>query len=174
MIYDLRYYGDRVLREKCKPVEKVTDEIKQLIADMIETMDSKNAIGLAASQIGKLLRIFVIRPYITSDDGEYSLGDPEVYINPVLTSPTDILETTSEGCLSFPGFYPDIERPLGITVEALNEKGEKFKEVIEGFRARQIMHENDHINGVLFIDRLTPKDRKKYQSEIQKIKKKYS
>lgn len=173
MILDLKYYGDKVLRVKCAPVEKITDEIKQLIADMIETLDFKKGIGIAASQVGKTVRIFMVRPYEVKENGEYSLGDVEVYINPKLTKPTEETEVCSEGCMSFPNLYVDVERPLGVTVEALNEKGEKFTKTFKGFHARQIMHENDHINGVLFIDRLSYRERKKVDPIIQKIKKKY-
>lgn len=175
MILQIRYYGDPILRETSKEVSEFTPEIKQFIEDMITTLDStSNGVGLSANQVGKLWRIFVIRPEIKTQDGEYVLGPPEVYVNPVLTSPSEEGEVMVEGCLSLPGLHAEVFRPLSITVSALGVNGKPFKEVVSGFKAREIMHENDHLNGKLFIDRLEKNERKRIERELQIMKKKYS
>ena len=174
MILDLTYWDNPILRANCQSVEKITDEIKQLVQDMIETMDAKNGVGLAAPQIGKDLRIFVIREPIENPDDTISLGEPQVFINPNLTNPSKDLEIMTEGCLSFPGLHLDIIRPLSITVEAMDLDGKNFKQDLVGYKARVIMHENDHINGKLFIDRVNPKLRKKIEPDLKKIKAQYS
>lgn len=169
----LRYYGDPILRERCQPVKEITDEIRTFIEDMIETAKAHNSIGLAACQVGRALRIFLVRDHVIEDNGQLRFTDFEVYINPKLSSPTAQKITMSEGCMSFPEFFIDVERPEGIEVEATDMNGKKFKHKIVGFKARQIMHENDHINGVLFIDRLESKLRKEVEPLIKQIKKKY-
>lgn len=167
------YYNHPILRVKCKPVEKITDEIRAFIQDMIETAKSYDSIGLAASQVGRDLRIFLVRDHIVKPDGSLEFTNFEVYINPKLSNPTEETNIVSEGCMSFPGLYVDVERPLGIEVEAMNSDGKLFKQKLHGFKARQVMHENDHINGVLYIDRLHPKEKKQAEPFIAQIKKKY-
>lgn len=169
----LRYYGDPILRKRCDPVDEITDEIRTFIEDMIETAVSYDSIGLAASQVGRTLRIFLVRNHYIKPNGHYEFTDFQVYINPKLSAPTEETVEMSEGCMSFPKFYPDINRPLGIHVEAMNLKGEIFHEELRGYKARQVMHENDHINGVLFIDRMDQKLRKQVEPILSQIKKTY-
>jgi peptide deformylase len=173
MVLDLTYYDDPLLRKKCNPIKEVNQEIKSLIKEMIETMESKNGAGLAAPQIGQDLRLFVIQKYKEGSD-DFQLEGIQVFINPKLSNPSDETEIMSEGCLSLPGLHLEIERPLEITVEALDANGKSFKETFKGFRARQVMHENDHINGKLFFDRIHPNLRKKIEPILRQIKKKYS
>ncbi len=142
-IRNLRINEDEALRKKCREVDSITDRIKITIKDMIETMYEKNGVGLAAPQIGILRRIFVI----DAQDGE----GIRVFINP------EILETKGsqkdiEGCLSLPGREKEVERANYVKVKALNENGEEFILEGEGLLARAIQHENDHLNGILFID----------------------
>ncbi len=174
MILPLCYYGNVILRKKCHKIERITPDIHKLVSDMIETMDSSNGIGLAATQVGKDLCLFVIRPEIKDAEGNFSLGEPEVFINPVLSNPTEEREKMTEGCLSFPGLYLEIDRPYGIHVEALNLEGEKISLDIYGFKAREIMHENDHLNGKLFIDRTTDSVKNEIDPLLREIKNKYS
>ena len=148
------YYGNPVLRKNCAPVEEITDEIRQLVSDMIETMDALNGVGLAANQIGESLQIFIIRPVTMNENKEVVLGDVEVYINPRLSNPSEQTEIYTEGCLSFPSLFVDIERPYSIHVEATDLEGNTFSKDLTGFIAREIMHENDHLHGRLFIDRI--------------------
>ncbi|HSW72641.1 MAG TPA: peptide deformylase [Chlamydiales bacterium] len=174
MILKLRYYGDPVLRKKCEKVSGVTAEIKKLVQDMIETMIHHNGIGLAASQIGELVRVFIIREELLTPNGDFTFGPPRVFINPVLSAPTPELETMLEGCLSIPGLHVEVERPKGITIEAMGLDGKPFKETIIGFTARQLMHENDHLNGTLHVDRCSKEDRNRIENSLRRIKEKYS
>lgn len=142
-IRNIRVNGDEVLRKKCKKVDKINDRITTLIEDMIDTMYEADGVGLAAPQVGILKRIFVIDVY--DDEGA------RVFINP------EILETNGsqigeEGCLSIPGESEEVERPNYVKVKALNEKGEEFVLEAEGLLARAICHENDHLDGILYID----------------------
>ena len=141
-IRNIRKNGDEVLRKNCKNITEITPRTIKLINDMADTMYEADGVGLAAPQVGILQRIFVIDVY---DD--YGL---RVFINP------EILEVSGsqigeEGCLSVPGEAAEVERPNYVKVKALNEKGEEF--ILEGTEllARAILHENDHLNGKLFI-----------------------
>ncbi|MFA5250526.1 MAG: peptide deformylase [Parachlamydiales bacterium] len=169
----LCYYGNPILRVKALPIETITDEIRQLAADMIETMDALNGVGLAANQVGVALQIFVIRPELKNEQGDYVLGPPEVYLNPRLSHPTADEETMNEGCLSFPGLHAEVTRPYGIHLEALDLEGKKVALDLFGFKAREIMHENDHLNGKLFIDRVTEKTKKEIAPFLKELKRKY-
>lgn len=142
---NIRINGDDLLRKRSKDVEKIDGKIKTLIEDMKETMYEADGVGIAAPQVGILKRIFIVDVY----DG---IG-ARVFINP------EILETKGsqideEGCLSVPGINEPIERPNYVKVRAVNENGEQF--ILEGeeLLARAICHENDHLDGILFIDYL--------------------
>ena len=169
----LRYFDDSVLRKKALPIEKIDSSISQLAEEMIETMIASKGVGLAAPQIGKLLRIFVMRDEIMDATGEFVLGEPEVIINPTLLNPSDEKVSMVEGCLSLPGLHVEVFRPQSIHIRYQNLKGETIEEELTNFRARVAMHENDHLNGVLIIDRISPRERKKIESHLQAIKKKY-
>jgi len=172
----LRYYGDPVLRSKCKEIKEITDEIKELVQFMIQFIDSHNGIGLSAPQMGAAIRLFILRDYIINEEGKWSISPtPKVFINPKILDRSEETEIDMEGCLSLPGqAFGPIERPKKITIEATDLSGKRFVEKREGINARVTFHENDHINGVLQIDRLPPKERKKIEPELQEIKKKYS
>lgn len=140
---NIRKYGDDVLRKKCREVDKIDDRLLTLIEDMKETMYDADGVGLAAPQVGILKRLFVV-----------DIGDgPLVFINP------EIIETSGsqideEGCLSLPGETEEVMRPNYVRARALNEKGEEFEIEAEELLARAILHEYDHLNGTLFIDRV--------------------
>jgi peptide deformylase len=174
MILELCYYNNPVLRKKCKPIDEITDEIRQLAQDMIETMDAANGIGLAAPQIGKSIAMFVMREDKYDEKGNLVLGDPLVFINPKLSKPSNEKNTLTEGCLSLPKLHLEIERPNSIFVEALDLDGNIFKKEVEDFFARVIMHENDHLNGVLFIDRISDEKKEEISSVLKEIKQKYT
>jgi peptide deformylase len=175
MLLKIYYYGHPVLRKHCEPVEKITDEIRRLAKDMIETMDKNDGVGLAAPQVGHGIRMFVLRDYIFTEDGHWTLSDKaKVYINPKLTLPGEHKVIDTEGCLSLPGLRLKVERPDRITVEALDLDGNIFVEELEGYNARVRMHENDHINGVLFTDRVDANTRKKIEPILREMKKKYN
>jgi len=173
VILKLRYYGDPILRQTAAPILEVTDEIREICHNMIETMLHYDGIGLAATQVGYLLRIFVSNVAYEDDKGELHLGEPKVFINPSLTNPSDILVERSEGCLSIPKLYAAVARPLSIDLEATNLEGNLFQEQCYGYQARNRMHENDHLNGVLFIDRIKGKRRTALDPALRRIKQQY-
>jgi peptide deformylase len=169
----VRRYNDPVLRAKALPIETITPEIEKLGRDLIETMILYKGVGLAAPQVGILLRIFVIQDERLDEKGEWIGCEPEVIINPVLSKPSSEKTVMQEGCISLPGLYLDVSRPETIHIRYQNIKGEWVEELLQGFRARVMMHENDHLNGVLTFDRIDKKERKKVESQLQAIDKKY-
>lgn len=128
----LRFYGDPILRTRCDAVETITEEIKQLVRDMIETMDIDRGCGLAAPQIGHSLRIFVLRDYVETPQGDVTLSDPKVYINPKLSNPSVKKVSDTEGCLSIPGIRAELERPLKIRIEAIDIEGALLQKKSKG------------------------------------------
>ncbi|NGX59537.1 MAG: Peptide deformylase [Chlamydiae bacterium] len=175
MKWSLRYFGDPVLREHSKPIEEITDEIKELAHFMIDYADNNNGIGLSAVQVGVPIRLFTLRDYVILPDGKWTLSAPKVFINPKIIWKSKETEMDTEGCLSFPNLQlGPIERPLKIQIEATDLEGNRFTEEREGLNARVTFHENDHLNGVLYIDRLPPRVRKDIEPKLQEIKKQYS
>lgn len=139
--------GDPILRKTAKEIEVVDERIKVLVEDMIETLHKYNGVGLAAPQVGILKRVIVIDTY----DG----SDVLVLINPKIIK-TKGEQTVEEGCLSFPNQYAKVVRPKEVIVEALNEKGEKIRVEGKELLAQALMHEIDHLNGILFVDLMIP------------------
>lgn len=139
----IRRHGDDLLRKKSRAVDDINDRMKVLIKDMIETMYEFNGVGLAAPQVGILKRIFVVDVL----DG----NGIRVFINPEIIEKSGSVKDV-EGCLSIPGTQDEVERPKKIKVKALNENGEEFILEAEDFLARAICHENDHLDGILFVD----------------------
>lgn len=140
---NIRKDGDDILRKKCKVVDEITPKIKVLLDDMLDTMYDAEGVGLAAPQVGILKRIVVI----DAGEGPLKLINPEI-----LKTEGSAIDT--EGCLSVPGEQGSVERPERLTVKALNEKGEKIIIEAEGLLARAVCHEVDHLDGVLFIDKI--------------------
>jgi peptide deformylase len=174
MKLELAYYGDPILRKKGKPVEKITDEIRQLVTDMIETMIAFKGMGLAAPQIHQSLALFITSvPLKEEANDETKPGPIKIYINPKLSSPSEEYFSFDEGCLSIPKLYAPVFRPERITVEAMDLSGQMFTEELSDLDARVVMHENDHINGVLYIDRLAPEEKKRLEPKLREIKNKY-
>ncbi len=139
--------GDPVLNKVCRPVEKFDDRLATLLDDMYETMVAGEGVGLAAPQVGILRRIFVI------DIGE---GKTE-FINPKIVKTSGVQES-SEGCLSCPGEYGITRRPMYVTATAQNRYGDQFTVHAEGLFAKAICHENDHLDGILFKEKIIRKD----------------
>lgn len=138
--------GDDVLRKKSFAVTDFGEKTQQLIDDMIDTLIKSNGAGLAAPQVGVLRRIFVIIKGETQEDGFY------VFINPKIISQSGTQYET-EGCLSVPGKWGEVKRPNKVTIEFQDRKGDWYKMKAEGFLAKAICHENDHLDGVLYIDK---------------------
>ena len=138
--------GEEVLRKKSVPIkdEEINDELRALAEEMFETMENANGVGLACPQIGKNIRMFVAE---ADDDVK------RVFINPQIIATSDDSVPYEEGCLSVPQVYENIMRPSKVTVQAQDQNGKKFTLEAEGLLARIIQHENDHLEGVIFIDR---------------------
>lgn len=156
---DIVLYGNEVLLQKAKPVEDFGPDIQSLVEEMHAAMRRGKGIGLAGPQVDRLLRVFV-----TQADGD----KPRAFINPeiVLTSPEEV--DYEEGCLSLPGLYTNVRRPEIVKIQAYNEKGRPFTLEAGGMLARVILHEYDHLNGILFVDRLTPTKRERALSQYFK------
>ncbi|MCH9631760.1 MAG: Peptide deformylase [Chlamydiae bacterium] len=177
MTLKLHYWEHSWLRKKADEVVEINDEVKAFVKEFLEKFTQPDMfspgsipIGLAATQVGSAYRIFAVCPH-QMDGKRDSYGPPKLFINPVLSEPSDNLLIADEGCLSFPGLYLPVIRPESITVEWQDIEGKKFKERVSGYYARQIMHENDHLNGVLFIDRVSKSIRKRIKNDLDLIKK---
>ena len=177
----IRKYGDPVLRTKGKRIVSVDDHIRALAADMLETMHGANGIGLAAQQVGHALQLTVIdvgqvedRPSTMHLNGEavteLESQMPLVLLNPVVRL-GEATELGSEGCLSFPEISADIERSLAVEVEAETLDGEEVRIQATGLLARALQHEIDHLNGILFIDRMSSAAKASHSSRLKKLQK---
>ena len=178
MKLDVLKYGHPVLRKKGQRIEQVTPEITQLISDMKETMYAAHGVGLAAQQVGQALQLTVLdvtevtdRPStLWCNDEEVELEDhmPMVLINPEIKPLTEPV-SGPEGCLSFPELYADVSRPESIQVIARNERWEPVQFRCAGLLARAIQHEVDHLNGILFIDRMAPSAKRAMQNALDEL-----
>ena len=164
MVRIIRTYPDKVLRNVAKQVTQVTDDVRQVCIDMVETMCSARGVGLAANQIGISLRI------ITVETAPEKQSAPLVIINPEIMD-LQGEETAEEGCLSLPGFYEVVKRGMKATVRGSNLEGKEVSIECEGLLARACQHELDHLNGILFIDHLSPVKKQLFKREYAKEKK---
>ena len=146
---------DPRLREISKPVDAVDDDVRTLVADMFETMYAAPGIGLAAIQVGVPKRILVIDLQDPPEEGGEPVKDPRVFINPEIVESSDHEVPYTEGCLSVPDQFAEVDRPERIRARWLDEKGVQHDEEITGLLATCLQHEMDHLNGVLFIDHLS-------------------
>jgi len=178
MILDVVKYGHPVLRQKGARIEAITPAIKKLTADMFETMEAKHGVGLAAQQVGHALQLTVIdvreakdRPSWLELDGKPAdVNDlmPLVLINPEI-KPSGEPAIGGEGCLSFPEIFAEISRPESVTVKALNGKGKPVQFRCGGLLARVVQHEVDHLNGILFIDRMDRKTKEELRPQLDEL-----
>ena len=146
-IRNLRYEGDEILKKKSREVDVIDEKLQTLIDDMIETMHKYNGVGLAAVQVGVLKRVVVIDLY--DDNG------PIVLINPVIIKTKEEQEV-DEGCLSFPNKFAKVVRPEEVVAEFTNREGKRIRVKAKELLAQAIMHETDHLNGELFVDKIVP------------------
>lgn len=167
----LAYYGDPILRKKADPIPDITSSVRKLVEEMIETMDACDGMGLAAPQIHHSIRLFVIRKPIQTDDNKFELGEVKVFINPSLSFHSTESWKAPEGCLSIPTISSLVERPKKVTVEYTSLEGKKVREEVSGWEAKVIMHEYDHIEGILFIDRLDSEEQLKLMPFLQNLEK---
>ena len=179
---------DPILRVKSKPVERVDDQLRAFLDDMLETMYDAPGIGLAAIQVGEPLRIFTVDCSKRSDDEEEAEGDepirsnkgeeveeehrdPIFLINPEIVAFTDDINVYEEGCLSIPDYYADVERPAGCTIKYLDRDGKEQILEADGLLSTCIQHEFDHLNGTLFIDHISKLKRDMVIRKFTKIAK---
>ena len=178
MILPIVQYGHPALRQKGERIEKITPEIRALIADMFDTMYAAAGVGLAAQQVGRALQLTVLdvrgvkdRPSTMELKGapvDPVENMPLVLLNPVLKPFGDPV-SGSEGCLSFPEIYEEIIRPPSVEVTALSEKGEPIQFIAGGLLGRAIQHEVDHLNGILFIDRMPLTAKRALKPELEAL-----
>lgn len=157
-VLPIHLLGSPVLREAAAPVAEVTDEVRRLVEDMYETMAAAEGVGLAANQVGQAIRLAVVE----------AEGARVTMINPVVAEASG-KATQEEGCLSIPDVYAEVTRPERIVLEATGGDGQPFRLEADGLLARAIQHEIDHLDGILFLDRLSPLKRRmlvrKYRKE---------
>ena len=180
MILQILEYGDPILRAKGKPIENIDDRIRELAAKMIETMHAANGVGLAAQQIGEALQLTVLdvslvedRPSTLKLDGkdvDLKGAMPLVLINPEIEL-RGANEVGVEGCLSFPEITGDIERAKSVVVRAQTLEGRTIEIEASGFLARAVQHEGDHLNGILFIDRMNSAVKAALSSRLKRLQK---
>ena len=162
---------DPRLRQISSPVEKVDDELRALIKDMFETMYAAPGIGLAAIQVGVPKRVLVIDLQEPEEEGGEPIRDPRVFINPEILTSSDQEVPYTEGCLSVPDQYAEVERPDRIRARWLDEQGKSHEEDIDGLLAVCLQHEMDHLEGVLFIDHLSRLKREMVLKKLAKQRK---
>ena len=158
-VLKVRRYGDPVLRRRANPVEAVTPEIRRLVKDMVDTMYDEVGIGLAAPQVGVSMRLLVV--------GDEEGRGTQALVNPAITAQGGTV-TAEEGCLSLPGVFAQVTRSEWVTLEAQDLEGQPVTIIARGLRARVFQHEVDHLDGVLFIDRLEPVVRDRIKRRIKK------
>ncbi|MBD5558020.1 MAG: peptide deformylase [Desulfovibrio sp.] len=164
MLLDIVTYPDPRLKERCVPVAEITDEIRELAADMTETMYAAPGVGLAAPQVGRSLRMLVMDPGV--QEGERA---PRVLINPELEPLGEVITSEQEGCLSVPlNYRADVPRYSRVRLRATALDGTPIDEELEGFPAVVLQHEVDHLDGTLFIDRVSHLRRTLYDSKVKK------
>ncbi|UTW61463.1 peptide deformylase [bacterium SCSIO 12741] len=183
MILPIYAYGHPVLRQECEEIKENSSELKPLLDNMFETMYAAHGVGLAAPQVGKALRLFIVDGTPYADD--YKDGKSEedqreyktlktfkkAFINPIIVEEDGDEWPFEEGCLSIPDIRADVDRPERVVIEYYNEKWELVEEEYYGMAARIIQHEYDHIEGVLFTDHINPLRKRLLQRKLNNIKK---
>ena len=170
MILPIYTYGQPVLRKVAQDIDKDYPELKELIANMWETLASSEGIGLAAPQIGLPIRVVVIDLDLLKEDFPEYAGFKKVYINAHIEDYDDSeTETSSEGCLSLPAIHENVKRPTRIRVTYQDEDFTEHDEWVEGYLARVMQHEFDHLEGKMFIDRITPLRKQLIKSKLKAL-----
>jgi peptide deformylase len=158
-MFDIYTIGAEVLRQQAAPIEDFSPELASTVEAMFATMKWGKGIGLAGPQVGLAKRLFVV---------QIDEGKPLVFINPEIVATSPELSEYEEGCLSIPGAYAELSRPALLRVQAYNERGRRFNLEADGLLARVIQHELDHLNGILFTDRLPERMRDKVLKQYEK------
>lgn len=171
MIYPVVLFGSPLLRKVSKNIEKDYAKLDKLIEDMFETMVVSDGVGLAAPQIGKSIRLFVIDANPMAEDDASLEGFKRVFINAKILEETGEDWGFVEGCLSVPEIREEVQRPSTVTIEYYDENFEYKKETFDGVKARIIQHEYDHLDGVLFVDKVSPLKKKLLKGKLNNIAK---
>ena len=156
-------YPHPTLRIRSKPIRRVDQELRDIAAQMLDLMYEADGVGLAANQVDIPLRLFVVNA-----SGERGGGEELVLLNPELQMPKGS-ETGQEGCLSLPGLYGNVKRPASIRLSAYDLKGNSIERVVDGFLARVLQHENDHLDGVLFFDRMSEEGKRELDDQLMEM-----
>lgn len=162
MIYDIKIYGDESLRKVAEPVAEINEEILEILDNMVLTMREAKGVGLAAPQVGINKRMFVI------DVGD---GKLRKVINPKFTKFSDEIVGHEEGCLSVPGVHKTVKRPSWIEISYTNENGEEIVERAEELLCRAFQHEYDHLEAILFVDKISPVAKRVISGKLKQLKK---
>ena len=173
MILPIVAYGDAVLRKETEEIDNDYPDLDILIADMFETMYAAKGVGLAAPQIGKAIRLFIVDASGFNEDDEHpELADfKRIYINPIIVEESGKEWKFEEGCLSIPGIREDVSRQPNVTIEYYNEKFELIEETLDGIAARVVQHEYDHIEATLFTDKINPLKKRLIKGKLNDIAK---
>lgn len=163
-------YGQPVLKKVAKEISADHEGLSELLEDMWETMYASHGIGLAAPQIGQSVRIFLVDTIQILDEDKKSEGIKKVFINPVVVEESGDFWAYEEGCLSIPHIRGDVERQKKVRIQYVDEDFKPHDEIYEGINARVIQHEYDHLEGILFVEKLKPLKRKLIQKKLQAIK----
>ena len=170
MILPIVAYGSNVLRSQCKEIDSSYSNLDQLIENMFETMYAASGVGLAAPQINKSIRLFIVdtSPFKDDESPDHAVCK-NIFINPKITSITGESWSFSEGCLSIPEVREDVKRLSEITIEYFDKDFNKHTETYDGLNARVILHEYDHIEGILFVDKISPLRKRMIKGKLKDI-----
>jgi len=169
MKYPVTVYGDPLLRKKAKPVDKDHEGLKEIIENMWETMYYSDGVGLAAPQVGLSIRIFIVDASSGADEEPELKDFKKVFINPEIIETSGEEWIMNEGCLSLPEIREDVERPDVVRIKYFDENFEEHEDEFKGFAGRVIQHEYDHLDGILFIDYLTPLKKRLLKGKLNSI-----
>jgi len=171
MVLPIYAYGQPVLKKVAKDISPDYEGLEELIANMWETMEAANGVGLAAPQIGRSIRLFLVDSGPMQEEGEEHLGIKQVFINAEILEEAGEDYSYSEGCLSIPDINGDVERPEELTIRWQDEKFREHEQTFNGMNARVIQHEYDHIEGILFTEHLKPLKKRLVKRKLEKIRK---
>lgn len=171
MIYPIVVYGNAVLRKVAEPITPDYPQLPTLLEDMFKTLKKSDGVGLAAPQIGLPIQLFLVDLSILADDEPSYATFKKVFINPEILEFSEESETAEEGCLSIPGVSEKVKRSLSVTIRYFDENWQEHTETYTGFPARAIQHEYDHLQGKVFIDRISPIRRQLIGSKLTAISK---
>jgi peptide deformylase len=169
MIYPVTVYGDPLLRKKTKPIEKDHEGLSEIIENMWETMYNSDGVGLAAPQVGLSIRMFMVDATSGAEEEPELKDFKRVFINPEIIETKGEEWVMNEGCLSLPEIREDVKRPDEVIIKYLDENFEPHEEEFKGYAGRIIQHEYDHLEGILFIDHLSPLRKRLLKSKLRNI-----